>query len=87
MTELVSKKFDWSFPIHDHVTSTGNIAAKLRLMDIDLSVPFSSIYKNPVLPEFGSFQVTKCGALSFIGLGLSSLDSLLLHELFVIMRL
>src|SRR5262249_12298704 len=32
MSELTTKKFDWSQPIHDHVTSMANLAAKLKSM-------------------------------------------------------
>ncbi|GAB2270880.1 hypothetical protein Dimus_038883 [Dionaea muscipula] len=32
MNELTTKKFDWSQPIHDHVTHMSNLAAKLKTM-------------------------------------------------------
>ncbi|KAI5390274.1 hypothetical protein KIW84_075538 [Lathyrus oleraceus] len=30
MSELTTKKFEWSQPIHDHVTQMGNFASKLK---------------------------------------------------------
>ncbi|KAI5443778.1 hypothetical protein KIW84_012428 [Lathyrus oleraceus] len=30
MSELTTKKFEWSQPIHDHVTQMGNLEAKLK---------------------------------------------------------
>ncbi|XP_019455424.1 PREDICTED: uncharacterized protein LOC109356505 [Lupinus angustifolius] len=35
MTELMTKKFDWSKPIHDHVTSMANLAAKIKGMGME----------------------------------------------------
>ncbi|XP_057451192.1 uncharacterized protein LOC130743094 [Lotus japonicus] len=35
MSELTTKRFDWSQPIHDHVTSMANLAAKLKSMGMD----------------------------------------------------
>ena len=40
MSELTTKKFDWLQPIHDHVTSMANLAAKLRTMGMDVSESF-----------------------------------------------
>ena len=40
MSELTTIKFDWSKPIHDHVTSMTNKATKLRTMGMDVSDTF-----------------------------------------------
>jgi len=40
MNELTTKKFDWSQPIHDHVTGMANLAAKLKSMGMDVSESF-----------------------------------------------
>ncbi|KAK9092841.1 hypothetical protein Syun_027752 [Stephania yunnanensis] len=37
MSELTTKKFEWSQSINDHVTSTSNLAAKLKAMGMDVS--------------------------------------------------
>ena len=58
MSELTTKKFDWSRPIHDHVTSMANLAAKLRTMGMDVSESFLvQFIINSLPPEFGQFQV------------------------------
>ena len=54
MSELTTKKFDWSQPIHDHVTSMANLAAKLRTMGMDVSESFLVQFIINSLPlEFG----------------------------------
>ncbi|KAH9614584.1 hypothetical protein KSS87_019821, partial [Heliosperma pusillum] len=35
MGELTTKRFDWSQPIHDHVTHMSNLAAKLKTLGVD----------------------------------------------------
>ena len=40
MNELTTKKFDWSKPIHDHVTEMSNLAARLKAMGMDVSESF-----------------------------------------------
>jgi len=40
MNKLTTKKFDWSQPIHDHVTGIENLAAKLKSMGMDVSESF-----------------------------------------------
>ncbi|KAH9609189.1 hypothetical protein KSS87_022958 [Heliosperma pusillum] len=35
MGELTTKRFDWSQPIHDHVTHMSNLAAKLKTLGMD----------------------------------------------------
>ncbi|KAL0714425.1 hypothetical protein Bca4012_021404 [Brassica carinata] len=35
MNELTTKKFDWSQPIHDHVTHMSNLAAKLTTLGME----------------------------------------------------
>ena len=58
MSELTTKKFDWSQPIHDHVTSMANLAAKLKTMGMDVSESFLvQFIINSLPPEFGQFQV------------------------------
>ncbi|KAF1897865.1 hypothetical protein Lal_00032627 [Lupinus albus] len=37
MTKLTTKKFDWSQPIHDHVTSMTNLAAKMKGMGMEVN--------------------------------------------------
>ena len=58
MTELTTKKFDWSQPIHDHVTSMTNLDAKLKSMGMDVSESFLVQFIINSLPsEFGQFHV------------------------------
>ncbi|XP_027905897.1 uncharacterized protein LOC114165484 [Vigna unguiculata] len=58
MSELTTKKFDWSQPIHDHVTGMANIAAKLKSMGMDVNESFLVHFiMNSLPPEFGQFQV------------------------------
>ncbi|KAK9163089.1 hypothetical protein Syun_003991 [Stephania yunnanensis] len=58
MSELTTKKFEWSQPIHDHVTSMSNLAAKLKAMGMDVSESFLvQFIINSLPPEFGQFQV------------------------------
>ncbi|XP_019429899.1 PREDICTED: uncharacterized protein LOC109337392 [Lupinus angustifolius] len=44
MTELTTKKFDWSQPIHDHVTSMSNLAAKMKGMGMEVTEAFSTVH-------------------------------------------
>jgi len=54
MSELTTKKFDWSQPIHDHVIGMANIAAKLKSMGIDVNESFLVHFIMKSLPpEFG----------------------------------
>ncbi|XP_047174291.1 uncharacterized protein LOC124841951, partial [Vigna umbellata] len=58
MSELTTKKFDWSHPIHDHVTGMANIAARLKSMGIEVNESFLvQFIMNSLPPEFGQFQV------------------------------
>jgi len=58
MSELTTKKFDWSQPIHDHVTGMANIAAKLKSMGMEVNESFLvQFIMNSLPPEFGQFQV------------------------------
>lgn len=58
MSELTTEKFNWSCPIHDHVTSMANLAAKLKSMGMDVSDSFLVRFiMNSLPPEFGQFQV------------------------------
>ena len=58
MSELTTKKFNWSQPIHDHVTHMSNLAAKLKSMGMDVSESFLVQFIINSLPfEFGQFQV------------------------------
>ncbi|XLR31787.1 hypothetical protein HN51_051711 [Arachis hypogaea] len=41
MTELTTKKFEWSQPINDHVTVMSNQTAKLKSMGMNVSESFS----------------------------------------------
>ncbi|KAK9089114.1 hypothetical protein Scep_028196 [Stephania cephalantha] len=58
MSELTTKKFEWSQPIYDHVTSMSNLTAKLKAMGMDVSESFlvQSII-NSLPHEFGQIQV------------------------------
>lgn len=40
MSELTTKKFDWSWPIRDHEISMINLATKLKSMGMDMSEYF-----------------------------------------------
>ena len=58
MNELTTKKFDWSQPIHDHVTGMANLATKLKSMGMDVSESFLVQFIINSLPtEFGQFHV------------------------------
>ncbi|KAM0894217.1 hypothetical protein ACQ4PT_024623 [Festuca glaucescens] len=58
MSELTTKKFDWSCAMHDHVTSLTNVAAKLKTMGMDVGETFVvQFIMNSLPPEFGQFQV------------------------------
>ena len=50
MSELTTKKFDWSQPIHDHVTSMANLAAKRKSMGMDVSESFLVQFIINLLP-------------------------------------
>ena len=57
-SELTNKRFDWSQPIHDHVTEMANLAAKLNAMGMEVSESFLVQFILNSLPtEFGQFQV------------------------------
>lgn len=58
MSELMTKKFEWSQPIHDHVTQMGNLAVRLKSLGMDVNESFLIQYIINLLPlEFGQFQV------------------------------
>ncbi|GAB2295826.1 hypothetical protein Dimus_038381 [Dionaea muscipula] len=58
MNELTTKKFDWSQPIHDHVTHMSNLAAKLKTMGMKVNETFLVQFIINSLPiQFGQFQV------------------------------
>ncbi|WVY90570.1 hypothetical protein V8G54_036084 [Vigna mungo] len=58
MSELTTKKFDWSQPIHEHVTGMANIAARLKSMGMEVNESFLvQFIMNSLPPEFGQFQV------------------------------
>ncbi|XP_074293728.1 uncharacterized protein LOC141620869 [Silene latifolia] len=58
MSELTTKRFDWSQPIHDYVTHMSNLAAKLKTLGMDASDTFLVQFIINSLPyEFGQFQV------------------------------
>ena len=58
MNELTTKKFDWSQPIHDHVTHVSNLASKLCAIGMDVNSTFLVQFIINSLPvEFGQFQV------------------------------
>lgn len=40
MSELTTKKFDWSKSIHDHMTEMSNLAAKFKTLGMDVSDSF-----------------------------------------------
>ncbi|WVY94617.1 hypothetical protein V8G54_033705 [Vigna mungo] len=58
MSELTTKKFDWSQPILEHVTGMANIAAMLKSMGMEVNESFLvQFIMNSLPPEFGQFQV------------------------------
>ncbi|KAG7564986.1 Integrase catalytic core [Arabidopsis suecica] len=58
MSELTTKKFDWSQPIHDHVTHMSNLASKLTTLGMEVHEPFLVQFIMNSLPlEFSQFQV------------------------------
>ncbi|RID52910.1 hypothetical protein BRARA_G00340 [Brassica rapa] len=58
MNELTTKKFDWSQPIHDHLTHMSNLAAKLTTLGIEVHEQFLVQFIMNSLPlEFSQFQV------------------------------
>ena len=58
MSELTTKKFDWSQPIHDHVTNMSNLAAKLTTLGMEVHEQFVVQFIMNSLPiEFSQFQV------------------------------
>ncbi|WVZ16658.1 hypothetical protein V8G54_009640 [Vigna mungo] len=58
MSELTTKKFDWSQPIHEHVTRMTNIAARLKSMGMEVNESFLvQFIMNSLPPKFGQFQV------------------------------
>ncbi|WVZ07203.1 hypothetical protein V8G54_020549 [Vigna mungo] len=57
MSELTTKKFDRSQPIHEHVTGMANIAARLKSMRMEVNESFLvQFIMNSLPPEFGQFQ-------------------------------
>lgn len=53
-TELTNKKFDWTQPIHDHVTEMANLATKLNSMGMVMNESFLVQFIMNSLPiEFG----------------------------------
>ncbi|KAL8159417.1 hypothetical protein V2J09_000954 [Rumex salicifolius] len=63
MCELTTKKFDWSQPIHDHVTHMSNLAAKLTTLGMEVHkrfLVFLVLFIINSLPfEFSQFQELK----------------------------
>ncbi|KAL2246808.1 UNVERIFIED_CONTAM: Retrovirus-related Pol polyprotein from transposon TNT 1-94 [Sesamum indicum] len=58
ISELTTKRFNWSCSIHDHVTEMSNLAAKLKALGMDVSDWFLVQFIINSLPtEFGQFQV------------------------------
>ena len=58
MNESTTKKFCWLQLIHDYVTSMVNLAAKLRLMGMEVSDSFLvQFIINSLILEFDKFQV------------------------------
>ncbi|XP_048605344.1 uncharacterized protein LOC125582928 [Brassica napus] len=58
MNELTTKKFDWSQPIHDHLTHMSNLAAKLTTLGMEVHEQFLVQFIMNSLPlEFSQFQV------------------------------
>lgn len=58
ISELTTKKFDWSKPIHDHVTSMENLVVKLKAMSMDVNEFFLvPLIINSLPFEIGQFQV------------------------------
>lgn len=58
MNELTTKKFDWSQPIHGHVTHMSNLAERLSTLGMEVHENFLVQFIMNSLPfEFSQFQV------------------------------
>ncbi|KAL2236224.1 UNVERIFIED_CONTAM: hypothetical protein Sindi_1354600 [Sesamum indicum] len=58
MSELTTKRFNWSCSIHDHVIEMSNLAAKLKALEMDVNDSFLVQFIINSLPtEFSQFQV------------------------------
>ncbi|KAL8161806.1 LOW QUALITY PROTEIN: hypothetical protein V2J09_013295 [Rumex salicifolius] len=59
MSELTTKKFDWSQPIHDHVTHMSNLAANLTTLGMEVHERFLVQFIMNSLPiEFSQCTTT-----------------------------
>ncbi|XP_074318051.1 uncharacterized protein LOC141654768 isoform X2 [Silene latifolia] len=74
MSELSTKRFDWSQPIHDHVTHMSNLAAKLKTLGMDFQVNYNTIkdkwnyqeLKAMIIQEEGRLKKMKDQAVHFL---------------------
>lgn len=58
MSELTTKRFDWSQTIHEHVTHMSNLASRLTSMGMEVHGSFLvQFIINSLPPEYGQFQV------------------------------
>uniref|UniRef100_A0A6N2L229 Retrovirus-related Pol polyprotein from transposon TNT 1-94 n=1 Tax=Salix viminalis TaxID=40686 RepID=A0A6N2L229_SALVM len=58
MSELTTKRFDWSQTIHEHVTHMSNLASRLTSMGMEVHESFLvQFIINSLPPEYGLFQV------------------------------
>uniref|UniRef100_A0A6N2M754 Retrovirus-related Pol polyprotein from transposon TNT 1-94 n=1 Tax=Salix viminalis TaxID=40686 RepID=A0A6N2M754_SALVM len=58
MSELTTKRFDWSQTIHEHVTHMSNLASRLTSMGMEVHESFLVQFIINSLPqEYGQFQV------------------------------
>ncbi|KAL1194913.1 Retrovirus-related Pol polyprotein from transposon TNT 1-94 [Cardamine amara subsp. amara] len=58
MSELTTKRFDWSQTIHEHVTHMSNLASRLTSMGMEVHESFLvQFIINSLPPEYGQFQV------------------------------
>nr|KYP49934.1 hypothetical protein KK1_028325 [Cajanus cajan] len=56
ISEMTTKKFDWSQLIHDHVIGMTNLAAKLKSMGMEVNESFLVLFiMNSLSLEFGQF--------------------------------
>ncbi|KAL1207668.1 hypothetical protein V5N11_013505 [Cardamine amara subsp. amara] len=58
MSELTTKRFDWSQSIHEHVTHMSNLSSKLSVLGMVVHETFLvQFLMNYLPPEYSQFQV------------------------------
>jgi len=59
MTKMCSMKFNVTKEVHEHIMEMRDIAAQLRLLDIEMSESFLFHFiLNSLLSEYGSFKIS-----------------------------